>query len=98
MSTAAFLTAMARGKHRKGAGPRLRKLVAEQEREQFGALACFCCARSVAVSSSTLEHIVAQSAGGKTVLANLALSHGPCNEQRGNSGSPRAAVFIPEAS
>lgn len=90
----AFLSAVAKGKHRKGAASRLRSLVAKQERELYGALACFCCGEAISVSGSTLEHITPQSKGGRTVLENLALSHSLCNERRGDSGSPRAAAKV----
>lgn len=96
MSTPAFLKAAAAGKHRRGAGTRMRKLVAKQERAQFGVLACFCCGLPVTVAGSTLEHILAQATGGRTVLSNLALSHPKCNEQRGHSNSPRAPIVQPE--
>lgn len=86
----AFLTAVAKGKHRKGAASRLRSIVAKRERELYGGIACFCCGEPVSVSGSTLEHITPQSKGGRTVLENLALSHSLCNERRGNSGTPRA--------
>ena len=86
----AFLSAVAKGKHRKGAARRLRSMVAKRERELYGVLACFCCGKPVSVSGSTLEHITPQSKGGRTVLENLALSHSLCNERRGDSSSPRA--------
>lgn len=89
---ASFLNAVANGKHRKGAASRLRSIVAKRERELYGVLACFCCGGAISVSGSTLEHITPQSKGGRTVLENLALSHPLCNERRGDSGSPRAAI------
>ena len=87
-----FLKAVAAGKHRKGSGARLKKIVACRERETYGGIFCFCCGHPVSVASSTLEHITPVSLGGRTVLDNLALSHSNCNEQRGNSGLQRAAI------
>lgn len=43
-------------------------------------------------SEATLEHIEPRARGGRTVLVNLALSHGKCNVARGASGSPRATI------
>lgn len=88
-----FLTAMSKGKHRKGGVARLRSMVAKQEKEQFGGVYCYCCGFSVSANSGTLEHIKPVSLGGKTVLDNLALSHKLCNEIRGNSWTPRSPTF-----
>lgn len=87
-----FLRAVAAGKHRKGSTGRLKKIVGCRERETYGGIFCFCCGSPISVASSTLEHVTPVSLGGRTVLDNLALSHSNCNEQRGNSGSPRAAI------
>lgn len=89
---AAFLAAVGKGKHRRNASARLRSMVAKQERAQFGVLACFCCGAPMPLRGSTLEHILCQADGGKTVLPNLALSHPPCNTKRGHSNSPRVVA------
>lgn len=91
-TVAALLDAVARGKRRKGSGRLLRKLIARRELQSHGVLACYCCGRPVERSESTIEHITPVSLGGKTVLENLALSHPGCNERRGNSPTPRAAI------
>jgi 5-methylcytosine-specific restriction endonuclease McrA len=91
----AFLVAMAKGKHRKGAGTRLRKIIADRELVLYGAVACFCCGKPLAAKSATIEHIHPQSLGGKNTIENLALSHAICNEKRGSSGTPRAAIHQP---
>lgn len=87
-----FLAAIAKGKHRKGAGVRLRKLIAKQEREAFGGLYCYCCGHPVSLSESTIEHIQPKSLGGADVLGNFALSHEACNKDRGNNYTLRAAI------
>ena len=89
----AFLSAMAKGKHRKGAGNRLRKIIADRELALYGAVACFCCGKPLAAKSATIEHIHPQSLGGKNIVENLALSHAICNEKRGSSGTPRAQIY-----
>jgi 5-methylcytosine-specific restriction endonuclease McrA len=89
----AFLSAMAKGKHRKGAGNRLRKIIADRELALYGAVACFCCGKPLGVKSATIEHIYPQSLGGKTIVENLALSHAICNEARGSSGTPRTQIY-----
>lgn len=91
-----FLRACARGKVRKGKGTRLRKIVAKNEVALFGTLACYCCGRPLSLASSTLEHIVPQSLGGKNILENLALSHAACNQARGNTPSLRAPLAVSE--
>jgi 5-methylcytosine-specific restriction endonuclease McrA len=87
--THAFLTAMAKGRHRKGSGNRLRKLIASKEISEFGVLACFCCGGPASIKKTNIEHIVPEALGGKLVLTNLALSHPACNTLRGSSGTPR---------
>ena len=91
-----FLRAMARGKHRKNAGPRLRRLIAAGEMKTYGALHCYCCGLPVSLRKSTAEHIKPQALGGLTVLENLALSHEPCNKARGCIPTPRAAMRAAE--
>jgi 5-methylcytosine-specific restriction endonuclease McrA len=91
-STEQFLAAISKGKHRKGAGGRLRKLVAERELEAFGGLYCYCCGSAVSRGSATIEHILPKSLGGRDVLDNMALSHETCNKARGNNYTPRAAI------
>ena len=91
-TAAQFLAAVAKGKHRKGLGNRLRKLIAEREREAFGGLYCYCCGMAVSLTSSTVEHILPRSLGGKDVMENFALSHEACNKERGNNYTARAAI------
>ncbi len=87
-----FLTAIAKGKHRRGAGARLRKIIAKREHQQYGRLACFCCGRVITVNTSTIEHILPQSLGGTWGIDNLALSHSECNAKRNNTPTPRFTV------
>lgn len=91
-TTKLFLDAIVKGKHRKGANRRLRKLVATQERRLFGGVFCYCCGHALAVASSTLEHVLPQALGGKDGLENLALSHSICNGTRGHNSTPRAII------
>lgn len=91
-----FLRACARGKHRQRKGTRLRQLVAQNEKALFGTLACYCCGHRLTLASSTLEHIIPQSLGGKDILENLALSHAACNLARGNTPSLRAPLEVSE--
>jgi len=91
--TQQFLKAVAQGKHRKNSGSRLRKLVAEQELAQQGRISCWCCGQPVTANTSTLEHIVPQSLGGKTVMSNLALSHAACNVARASTARPRCELL-----
>jgi 5-methylcytosine-specific restriction endonuclease McrA len=91
----AFLVAMAKGKHRKGSGVRLRKIIAKKELDLYGCVSCFCCGKPLSLKTSTIEHIYPQSLGGKNTIENLALSHAICNEKRGSSGTPRAAIHQP---
>ena len=79
-----LLLAAKNGSHRKNMGSRLRKIIAKNEKQLHGFVGCFCCGTAVAARSSTIEHILPVSLGGKTVIENLALSHRLCNEQRGN--------------
>ena len=86
-----FLDAISKGKHRKNSGLRLRKIVAMNELRLYGSVACYCCGKSIRVKESSLEHVIPESLGGRTVIENLALSHKECNEKRGNSQTQRAA-------
>lgn len=88
-STIDFLKAIAKGKHRKGAGKRIKKLIAEKELSTYGHILCFCCGSNISINTATIEHIIPVSKGGGMVIDNLALSHRKCNEIRGDSGSPR---------
>ena len=95
--TELFLKAVAKGKLRRGAGSRLRALIAEKELAEFGVLACFCCGLKVSKNTANIEHIHPVALGGRTVLENLALSHPKCNEQRGHSATPRAPILATAA-
>lgn len=87
-----FLKAVEKGRYRRGAGSRLRKLIANKEQVETGVVACFCCGMPIAWRRATIEHITAKSCNGKDTLENFALSHSKCNELRGNTNSPRAAI------
>lgn len=84
-----FLNAVSLGKHRRGAGPRLKKIIAARELDLYGVVACYCCGSVISVNTATIEHIVQVSKGGRTVIDNLALSHKKCNEARGNMPTHR---------
>jgi 5-methylcytosine-specific restriction endonuclease McrA len=45
---------------------------------------CTYCGRILQVEEMTLEHIRPKSKGGPTVLSNLTIACGPCNNERGN--------------
>ena len=85
-----FLKAIARGKHREGAGARLKKIIARREIAQFGRLCCYCCGRAVTIGGANIEHIKPQATGGTWEIGNLALSHPPCNVKRGHEHTARA--------
>lgn len=85
-----FLAAIANGKHRRGAGSRLKKIVARREKAQFGRLCCYCCGLAVTVGGANIEHIKPQALGGTWAIGNLALSHPACNVKRGHEHTARA--------
>lgn len=49
-----------------------------------GRVPCFVCGDHVVPENATLEHIVPLSKGGTDDMENLAISHGLCNQRRGN--------------
>ena len=53
-------------------------------RQNDGAVPCFCCGKSVALSEATLEHILDRSKGGTDEMDNLSISHEICNHERSN--------------
>ena len=85
-----FLSAIAKGRHRKGAASRLKKIIARRELEQFGRLCCYCCGHAVTTGNANIEHIKPQALGGTWAIENLALSHPPCNVKRGHEDTARA--------
>lgn len=90
-SDIAFLSAIAKGRHRRGAGSRLKKLITRREVGQFGRLHCYCCGLPLSQAEANIEHILPQALGGTWEFENLALSHVTCNAQRGSSNTQRAA-------
>jgi 5-methylcytosine-specific restriction endonuclease McrA len=53
-----------------------------------GQVPCFVCGRHVKKQHASLEHVVPLSKGGTDEMSNLSISHGPCNNRRGNGGRP----------
>lgn len=52
-----------------------------------GRVPCFVCKTHVEKPDATLEHVIPRSKGGTDDMSNLAISHGKCNNQRGNAVS-----------
>ena len=51
-------------------------------RQLHGVVPCWVCGQPVDRADATLEHIQPLSEGGNSHQANLAISHGQCNNQR----------------
>ena len=55
-------------------------------RQLHGKVPCWVCGEHVLPAAATLEHILPLSEGGSSHVANLAISHELCNNQRHATG------------
>lgn len=54
-----------------------------------GHVPCYVCGEHVQRKQATVEHIRPKSKGGTDEVSNLSISHGPCNQARGNDYCPQ---------
>jgi len=54
-------------------------------KQNAGKVPCFVCGEHVPKVKATLEHVRPLSKGGTDEMSNLSISHGKCNQARGNA-------------